>query len=467
MKRYPLFFFALFAPCLLFAQSQPDELTIREFYDQIFRYHPLVKQAQSLNALAQQELRMARGNFDPKFSTDFDRKQFDKKEYYQTFYSKLKAPIWVGEFQASFERNQGTFLDESLYTDGSGLLAVGVGIPIGRNILMDERRNTLRQAQLAQNVAEAEKIKLMNKILVNASKEYAEWYFAYHQYRLLQAGYKLAEERYLGVKQRMVMGELAPIDSVQALITLQERDVALQQGEVDWRNAGLRLSNYLWGDNDTPLQVEPNVIPQVFAQNTQLTQASTLQELLTFAQQNHPEIRKNSFKRRQLDFEERLQVNNLMPNLQLNYNMLRNVRSTKETTNWAFRDNYKVGFTFEMPLLLRKERSKLQMVRIKQLQVDWEIQSVQREVSNEIQASHNELLTYSRLLTLQDKMVDNYRILRDGEIRRFWAGESSLFIINAQEAKYIESQIKLEQLRAKYIKAQALLLWSAGKPLWE
>jgi hypothetical protein len=166
MKRYPLFFFALFAPCLLFAQSQPDELTIREFYDQIFRYHPLVKQAQSLNALAQQELRMARGGFDPKFSTDFDRKQFDKKEYYQTFYSKLKVPVWVGEFQASFERNQGTFLDESSYTDGSGLLAVGVGIPIGRNILMDERRNTLRQAQLAQNVAEAEKIKLMNKIYV-------------------------------------------------------------------------------------------------------------------------------------------------------------------------------------------------------------------------------------------------------------------------------------------------------------
>jgi outer membrane protein TolC len=156
-----------------------------------------------------------------------------------------------------------------------------------------------------------------------------------------------------------------------------------------------------------------------------------------------------------------------MPNLQLNYNMLRNVRSSKETTNWAFRDNYKLGVTFEMPLLLRKERSKLQMVRIKQMQVDWEIQSVQREVSNEIQASHNELLTYSRLLTLQDKMVDNYRILRDGEIRRFWAGESSLFIINAQEAKYIESQIKLEQIRAKYIKAQALLLWSAGKPLWE
>ncbi len=466
MKSYFLFFAILYLPAQLFAQTRPDELTVREFYDQIFRHHPLIKQAQSLNPLAQQELRMARGGFDPKLSTDFNRKQFDKKEYFQTFYTKLKAPIWIGELQASFERNQGTFLDESLYTDGAGLLAVGVGIPIGRNILIDERRNALRQAQIAQNLAEAERVKLMNKILVNASKDYAEWYFAYHQYRLLQDGYKLAEERYNAVKQRLMMGELAPIDSVQALITLQERNIALQQGQVDWQNAGLRLSNYMWGENDTPLQIESTAIPQPFAQNPALVQESTLQELFIFAQQNHPEIRKNTFKRNQLAFEERYQRNNLMPDLKLNYNLLRNVNA-KESTNFNFRNNYKLGFTFEMPLLLRKERSKLQMVRIKQMQVDWEIQQVQREIRNEVQASHNELVTYTRQLVQQESMVTNYRILRDGELRKFWAGESSLFIINAQESKYVESQIKLEQIKAKYIKAQALLLWAAGKPLWE
>lgn len=306
----------------------------------------------------------------------------------------------------------------------------------------------------------------MNKILVNASKDYAEWYFAYHQYLFLQEGYKLAEERYKAVKQRLMMGELAPIDSVQALITLQERNIALQQGQVDWQNAGLRLGNYMWGENDTPLLIEPNVIPQPFAPNALLAQESTLQELFTFAQQNHPEIRKNNFKRNQLKFEERYQTNNLMPDLKLNYNMLRNMNA-KESTNFNFRNNYKVGVTFEMPLLLRKERSKLQMVRIKQMQVDWEIQQIQREIRNEIQACHNELITYTRQLRQQESMVDNYRILRDGEIRKFWAGESSLFIINAQESKYVESKIKLEQIRAKYIKAQALLLWSAGKPLWE
>lgn len=466
MKSYFLFFVTVLLPHLLFAQNRPEELTIREFYDQIFRYHPLVKQAQSLNPFAQQELRMARGGFDPKLSTDFERKQFDKKEYYQTFYTKLKAPIWIGEVQASFERNQGTFLDESLFTDGAGLLAVGVGIPIGRNILIDERRNALRQAQVAQNIAEAEKIKLMNKILVNASKDYSEWYFAYHQYLFLQEGYKLAEERYNAVKQRLMMGELAPIDSVQALITLQERNIALQQGQVDWQNAGLRLSNYMWGENDTPLLIEPNVVPQPFAPNALLAQESTLQELFAFAQQNHPEIRKNTFKRNQLTFEERYQTNNLMPDLKLNYNMLRNVNA-KESTSFNFRNNYKIGITFEMPLLLRKERSKLQMVRIKQLQVEWEIQQLQREIKNDIQVAHNELVTYTRQLRQQENMVDNYRILRDGEIRKFWAGESSLFIINAQESKYVESKIKLEQIRAKYIKAQALLLWAAGKPLWE
>lgn len=467
MKSYLFYFFALFSVPSLWAQTKPEEFTIREFYDQIFRFHPLVKQAQSLTPLAQQELRMTRGGFDPKLSTEFERKQFDKKEYYQTQYTKLKAPFWIGDFQASFERNQGTFLNPASTTHGSGLLAIGLGVPIGRDLIMDERRNALLQAQIFQNIAEAEKIKVINKILVNASKDYAEWYFAYHQYRLLKLGYNLAEERYKAVKQRLAMGELAPIDSVQALITLQERNIALQQGEVEWQNAGIRLSNYMWGDSDTPLQIEANVIPQPFALNTALGQPSTLQEMLNFAQQNHPEIRKTDFKKRQLAVEQRFQTNNLLPNLVLNYNMLRNVRPSSETTNFNLRDNYKLGFTFEMPLLLRKERSKLQMVKIKQMQIDWELQQLRREVGNEIQASYNEILTYTGQLRQQESMVDNYRILRDGELRRFWAGESSLFIINAQETKYIEGQVKLEQIRSKYIKAQALFLWAAGKPLWE
>lgn len=467
MKKPSLFLLFFLFPVIVFAQTTPEELSIRAFYEQIFRYHPLVKQAQSLSPMAQQELRMARGNFDPKISTDFNRKQFDKKEYYQTFYTKLKVPVWVGELQTSFERNQGGFLNPEEITHPAGLLAVGVGVPIGRNVLIDERRNVLRQAQIAQNIAEAEKIKLINKLLINAAKDYAEWYFAYYQYRFLKTGYALAEDRYKAIKQRLMMGELAPIDSVQALITLQERGIALQQGEVDWLNAGLRLSNDLWIDGNVPVQIEPNITPQIFAINTSLTQEATLQDLLAYAQQNHPEIRKTTFKRKQLAFEERFQVNNLLPNLMLNYNILRNVQASSESTQFNFRNNYKLGITFEMPLLLRKERSKLQIVRIKQMQIDWELQQLQREVLNEVRTSYNEIVTYTRLLQQQESMVNNYLILRDGELRKFWAGESSLFIINAQETKYIESQIKLEQIRAKYIKAQAILLWSAGKPLWE
>lgn len=468
VMMYRLFLISFFIfPCFAFAQTIPDEFTIKEFYEQVFRQHPLVKQAQSLSPLAQQEIRMARGGFDPKLGVDFSRKQFDKKEYYQLFYSKIKAPLWIGEFQASFERNQGYYLDDSDNTHPSGLLAVGVGIPIGRNLLIDERRNTLRQAQLTQNIAEAEKIKLINKLLINATKDYAEWYLAYHQYRYLQAGYTLAQDRYNAIKQRLMMGELAPIDSVQALITLQERGIALQQGEVDWQNAGLRLSNHLWADGNAPMQIEPNVVPQPFAVNASLAQEATLQDLLIFAQQNHPEMRKIVFKQKQLAYEERFQTNNLLPNLMLNYNLLRNVQANSPSTNFNFRDNYKVGVTFEIPLLMRKERSKLQMVRIKQMQIGWELQQIQREIQNEIRASYNEIVTYSRQLTQQQSMVENYRILRDGELRKFWAGESSLFIINAQESKYIESQIKLEQIRTKYLKAQAYLLWAAGKPLWE
>ena len=111
MIKTAVYFFALFFSLAIRAQTPNQVFTMREMYEQIFRHHPLVKQAQSLSSLAKQELRMARGGFDPKLALDFDRKEFDKKEYYQLFYTKVKAPIWVGELQASFERNQGYYLN--------------------------------------------------------------------------------------------------------------------------------------------------------------------------------------------------------------------------------------------------------------------------------------------------------------------------------------------------------------------
>jgi outer membrane protein TolC len=64
-------------------------------------------------------------------------------------------------------------------------------------------------------------------------------------------------------------------------------------------------------------------------------------------------------------------------------------------------------------------------------------------------------------------MINNYKILVNGEVEKFNNGESSLFLVNSRENKLLESESKLIELQYKYSKIRATLLWAAGKSIEE
>jgi hypothetical protein len=81
---------------------------------------------------------------------------------------------------------------------------------------------------------------------------------------MIVESYELADVRFRAVKERVVQGDLAPIDSLEAQTILQDRFVQLRQAEVGLVNARLMLSNYLWDANDTPLEIPETVVPSDF-----------------------------------------------------------------------------------------------------------------------------------------------------------------------------------------------------------
>jgi outer membrane protein TolC len=182
----------------------------------------------------------------------------------------------------------------------------------------------------------------------------------------------------------------------------------------------------------------------------------------------HPELRKLNFKINQLEVEQRFRRDLLKPNIRVDYNLLSATPVQASNVDMAFlRNNYKVGANFSFPLFLRKERGKLQQTIIKLEQNTFERSQAGREIENGIRAVYNELKTTEELLRVQQTMVENYLRLRDGDLQRFENGESSLFLINSRETKYIEAQIKLISLRSKYEQQKAELLWSAGLSDWD
>ena len=448
------------------AQDPAEVLTLLEFHRLILQHHPVASQAALLTEQARQELRMARGAFDPEVSSKLYRKEYNGKEYYNLWSNTLRIPTWFGPaFVAGYEQTEGQYLNPEERTPDRGLSYAGISVPLGQGLLIDERRAIIRQASLMQGIAEAERVKLINKLLLQATKDYWDWLLYFREMQLYQEALELADFRLKGVRIRVQEGDLAAIDTVEALVAVQDRLVMLQQAQLAYNNSRLMVATHLWGPEMVPLELQEKVFPALLGSELTALPEDSVQQLLVIAKANHPELRKLSLKGQQLEVEQRFAANKLLPKLNAEYNVLQSdfYLNSDVLERQHMGANYKLGVSFSMPLFLREARGKLQLTRAKQQANSLELIQTTREIENNLLAAFNEWQALEEQIILLERMVENAEALRNGEVIRFQNGESSLFLVNAREVKLMEAQLKLYALRTKYAKAKTLLYWSAGE----
>ncbi len=460
-----------------FGQSSTDSLfvlpdsvkgfSIENFYATLLEYHPLVKQSRLLRETARQEVRLARGAFDPKLEASYNTKDFADKDYYEKWMASFTIPVWFPvDPKIGFEQNEGAYINpESSIpaTDNYRQLVTSVRLPVGRGLLTDERRAAVQQAKLFTELAEAEQIKLINKILLEAAKEYWQWYYAYYSYRLLTNSTIIASEINRRVHINASLGEASAIDTVQARITLQQRLIERQEAYLEFLNQSIRISNYLWDANEQPVLLSPSTAPVRVPGEEDILSTQTLNELKVLAQQNHPDLQKLNIKLNQLDVERKLAVEYLKPRLDLNYGFVNQpIGPDGRFQSFAFGSDYKFGVDFSIPILLRKERAKLGQTNIKIRSTQLERTQSERDILNQVQQVFNQLTNTHVILSQQNAMVENYELLLRAELTNLELGESDLFKISVQQEKLIQSQTKLLKLQADYEKMKATLYWAAG-----
>ncbi len=448
----------------------PDSVkafSLESLYASMLEFHPLVKQTRLLNEVARQEIRMARGAFDPKIQTNWDVKEFGDKNYYNKFKSTFSVPTWFPlDPKIGYESNSGLYIDPENIVGGSSnnsQLTTGVSLPLGRGLFTDDRRAALKQAKLFAQMAEAEQIKLINKILLDAAKDYWQWYFSYYNYRLLNKNSFIAREIFRRVKLDASLGEASAMDTVQAKITLQQRLVERQEAFLEFLNTGIKISNYLWDNAGYPVQLSAEVAPVLVQNDGQLLSLQTLEDLTTQAKQNHPELIKFRVKFNQLEVDRKLAAEYLKPRLDLNYNFINQpLQPNGDFQAYQFRSDYKFGLDFSMPIFIRKERSKLALTKIKIQSTQYEQSQTERDIINQISIVFNQIVNTSQILVQQTSVAANYDRLLKAELFNLDNGESDLFKINVQQEKLIQSQSKLLKLKAEYEKMKATLYWAAG-----
>ncbi|NJN25434.1 MAG: TolC family protein [Cyclobacteriaceae bacterium] len=302
---------------------------------------------------------------------------------------------------------------------------------------------------------------MINQLIFDASKAYWQWYAAWHIYQTYVESVMLAEERFEGLKMSFEQGDIPAIDTLEAYILVQNREVSKSEAQVGLIQARYELSNYLWSEDLQPLLLQENSKPvdQIVGQ----TDEAAISGWSEAEQMNavHPLIRLYANKVEMLDFDRRMKAEKIKPKLNINYNVLNEPIGGDPSTNFST-NNYKWGFEFSMPLLLRQERGALQLAKLKILDANLALQQKSTEIFNKISAYQAEITLLEEQMKIYGKAVENYQALLQGERRKFEEGESSVFLINSRESSLISADVKLISLQGKYQKAKAGLVMAMG-----
>lgn len=435
-----------------------DTLSLAEVYEVIFEYHPLIQKAKLIPALAMQDIRKARGMFDPTIMGDWTEKQYKETEYYQKLHAEIKVPTILGfDLKAGYENNSGVYLGNESTVPEEGLFYAGIDIPLLRNLIFDERRATLRKAQVFADMAEAEQQKEINKLFFGVAKDYWEWYAAYQSLKVAEEGIQVAEFRFEGVKAAYEYGKYRAIDTTEALMELQKRKVERLQALIDFEKTRLALSGHIWSEDGEAVFIKPTIAPS--GKGGQIENFN-LQNMLATAAEFHPELLKQTFKLNALKIDRRLYQFSLMPQLDLSY---KPILYPRKADNLALTEDYKFGLRLYAPLFLRKERASFAMARIKIRQQELDLNFTQRDIQIGVEQAYIQVNRLAQMVELQRKNAANALILRDGEQTLFELGKSTVFLINYRERYYLDAKQKLIQLEMKYAKAKAELMWNTGQ----
>lgn len=455
-----IFIFVFLIFCIdAFAQIDSiNKLSFDNFLQMVKKHHPLAKQANLIVSNAQANSLQAKGNFDPKLFYDFRNKFYDSKTYYQLGNGGFYVPTWFGlEFKAGYEQNQGSYIDPENLTPENGLLYSQISFPLLQGLLIDERRSVLKQANLFKELSEFDKINAINELLYKAGKSYLDWHLSYSNLQVLENAVALSQLRFEAIKRTSILGDRPYIDTIEAKIQWQDRIVNLQQGLMDFRTKSLLVSNFLWIENNIPIELSKNTIPssdEIINENYLSANVVKIDSVINV----HPNLKVYEFKLKQLAIEKKFKQDKLKPNLRVNYNPL----FKADNLNLSYQNNYKWGVSLGFPILLRKERGDLQLTKIKIENTKFETLNKRNELTNKTKASINEFNSFKNQLEVFAGNVLNYERLWLSEKQLFDSGESSLFMINSREMSYINSQIKLNEIKNKTQKSALELEYNFG-----
>lgn len=460
--KYIILSFFSFLTISVVAQDSIQKLGFSDYMTIVKNNHPLAKQADLKNDFAEAELLRSKGGFDPMAYGDVNQKYFSDQQYYSLIDAGLKVPTWFGiELYTGYEQGEGNYINPQRSTPTNGLIYGGVSVSVGKGLFIDKRRAELKKAKIYTDFTKEERRILINELMLQASKAYWQWYSAAQKVDVYDEGVKLAEIRFDGIKRSAFVGESPRIDTLEALIQLQNRQIMYQEAVLDYDNAKEALNVYLWDENEVPLEISERIKPpsndELLSKINTIEQTDFLDSLIL----NHPQLIKNKLYIDQLKIEQQLKAEQLKPQVDLKYNAINEPINGNIMDGYSI-NNYRWGLTFSMPIFLRESRGDLKRTKLIIQDQKLGLENLQAKIKYGVNTSINTWRTSQSQIGIYEQTVNNVERLVEGEQQKFDTGESSLFLVNQREMRFINAQIGFIEMIAKNQHAFIEVQYSLG-----
>lgn len=439
-RRSSSIVFFLFLAFVSFGQVE-DTLLFNEaeFLKQAKEFAPSVLNSVLEVDIQNQEFLAAKAAFEPKFGGMYNLKNFDDKTYYNKLKSgvKINTPIGI-KVDGGFTQNDGVFLNPESNLPVQGLAYAGIEVPLGAGMFTDAERTRVKQQRLENDAASLINILAINDYLLEAGEQYWDWYGSIMMLQVSQEAVVLATNRLDFVKSKNRIGEAADIDTLEAFINFQNREALNLSTLVKWEKNKNYVQNYIWLPDRNPEDVKPQVD---MAYTAVFPDSLIEQDYIS----THPLIRlleaDSLINRASLALAREY----FKPQVDVAFKLQENASDFGQF-DYSPAQNHYVGVNLYMPLLLRKERAKAKQLQYKEEIISNKKTEVLTKIYNAQRTFYANTADLKTTVDIWSRATVNYRRLLSAEQTMFNLGESSLFIVNSRELKWIDA-------REKYIKS--------------
>ncbi len=448
MRRLLSSIIILWAAAASLLAQLPDTLILNEssFLKQALEYAPAIKNAQLEVSIQNQEFLAAKGAFEPKIGGQYSVKEFDDKNYYnkQQTGVQIKTPLGI-KVDGGLLINDGIFLNPESNIPSSGLAYAGIELPLGAGMFTDADRTYLKQQRLENDAASLVNTLSVNDYLLEAGEQYWDWYGSIMVLKISEEAVILANSRLNFIKRKNLIGEAADIDTLEAFINFQNRTAYYIANLIKYQKYSNYILNYIWLPNRANEALAPEVDMEydaifpdsILGKNFVNTHpVIRLLETDSLINQANIYLAKEYFKP-QVDVAFRLQES----------------ANTLSDFNYNIASNHYVGLNVNMPLFLRKERAKAkqliyngEIIRNKKYEMLIKIENAQKTY-------YYNSIELKKSVALWKTASINYGTLLSAEQTKLTLGESSLFIVNNRELKWIDAREKYIENYVEYRKA--------------